>query len=367
MANKRDYYEVLGVSKTATEQEIKKAYRSLAKQYHPDMNKAPDAEEKFKEVNEAASVLMDPEKRQRYDQFGHAGVDGQAGGFGGFGGFEDFFGGAGGGFADMFGDFFGGGQQRRGPSRGEDIVLQTTLSFKELIFGVEKEISLNLLTKCATCNGVGAANPNDVHTCNRCGGSGQVLTQQSMGPIKFQSQAACPDCNGQGKTFTNKCHDCAGHGLHMKKKDIIVPIPQGMRPGQQMVMQGYGHASENGGPSGNIYINVNVADSKMFSISGTRDLLMKYNISYLDAILGNTITIDTYDGPMKLKVPKGINSGETIKVPGKGLYKDTKSSKRGDLIISVNISVPVSVSKEEKEILEKINKETNFKVRNILD
>ncbi|AUF83634.1 molecular chaperone DnaJ [Mesoplasma syrphidae] len=366
MAEKRDYYEVLGVSKTATEQEIKKAYRTLAKQYHPDVNKAQDAEEKFKEINEAASILLDAEKREKYDRFGHAGVDGQAGS--GFSGFEDFFGGGSSFFGDMFGDMFGTNQQqRRGPARGEDIVIELTLNFKELMFGANREVTLNLLTKCQLCNGIGAPNASDIHTCQRCGGKGTILSHQQMGPFQFQSQATCPECRGMGKRIDNKCRDCNGHGKTKRKRSIDIPVPRGMRPGQQMILQGYGHACETEGPNGNIYVNIKVASSKTFSILGSSDVLMRYNISYLDAILGNQITIDTYEGQIKVKVPKGINSGEKIKVPNRGLYKDTKHEKRGDLVIQVNIAVPTSISKKEKELFEKIEQETDFKTRNILE
>ncbi|ATZ18806.1 molecular chaperone DnaJ [Williamsoniiplasma somnilux] len=370
---KRDYYEILGLSKNADETEIKKAYRNLAKKYHPDVNKGHDAEEKFKEVNEAAQILLDKDKRAMYDKLGHAGVDGQSGfGGSGFGGFEDFFSSAGG-FGDIFGSMFGGTGQssssRRnyGPSRGEDIVVDVQLNFKELMFGVDKIIKTKLLTKCKTCDGIGAPNKNDVKTCGQCGGSGSIMTTQRMGPLSFQSQAKCPNCNGAGKTFANKCRDCSGHGYKFETQEITLPIPKGTRPGQQLMMSGAGHASEDGGPNGNIYINVGIIKSNIFSISGSSDLIMNYNISYLDAILGNEITIETYDGIIKMKVPKGINSGEYITIKDKGLHKDSHSHKRGDLKLKVNIVVPSSASKEVKEKLEEINNKDEFKAKNKLE
>lgn len=372
MAQKKDYYEVLGVSKNATEQEIKKAYRALAKKHHPDVNKSHDAEEKFKEISLAAEVLLDKEKRARYDQFGHAGVDGQGGfGSGGFGGFEDFFGGAGGGFGDIFESMFGGrGQQqqrRYGPSRGENFIFDLELSFKELLFGVDKTVRLNLLAKCKTCQGIGAPNASDIHTCSRCGGSGVINVMQQMGPLNFQSQATCPNCNGQGKKYDHKCRDCSGHGYKMEKTDLVLNIPKGLRPGQQMVMKGAGHASEDGGPNGDLYININLIKSKIFSLSGSSDLIMNYNISYLDAILSNEIMIETYDGIIKIKVPKGINSGEYITIHDKGLFKDNHSARRGDLKLRVNIIVPSSTSKDTKELLEKINQKAEYIAKNKLD
>jgi molecular chaperone DnaJ len=235
------------------------------------------------------------------------------------------------------------------------------------MFGVNRQVSLNLLTKCQQCKGLGAPTASDIHFCQRCNGKGSILTHQQMGPFQFQSQATCPDCRGMGKRIDNKCRDCNGHGKSKQKRLIDIPVPHGMRPGQQMILQGYGHACETEGPNGNIYVNIKVASSKTFSILGSSDVLMKYNISYLDAIMGNQITIDTYEGKIKVKVPKGINSGEKIKVPNRGLYKDTKSERRGDLVVQVNISVPTSISKKEKSLFEAIQEESDFKVKNILD
>ncbi|AVP49209.1 molecular chaperone DnaJ [Williamsoniiplasma luminosum] len=370
---KRDYYEVLGVSKTATDQEIKKAYRTLAKKYHPDMNKQANAEDKFKEVNEAAEILLDKEKRQRYDQFGHAGVEGQAGGFGGFGNFDDFFSNMFGGGQSFsgFSSFFGQDQhqsnQRQRPRRGEDVVIDVGLNYKELIFGVDKIVSLNLLTQCQKCHGHGSENPKDVHTCKRCKGQGTVVTLQHMGPLSFQSQQVCPDCHGAGKIITNKCKECRGGGYYHAKTEVHLPIPKGLRPGQQLKLEGEGHWSSNQGPRGNIYVNVKLKESHQFKISGASDLIMEYNLSYLDAILGNEIIVKTYDGELKIKVPKGISTDEYITIKDKGLFKDPYSHKRGDLKLWIKIAVPTSVDKITKQKLEEIEKDSHFTVKNILD
>lgn len=232
---KRDYYEVLGVSKTSTEQEIKSAYRKLAKKYHPDMNKESGAEEKFKEVNEAASVLLDADKKAKYDQFGHAAFDGSSGfGGSGFGGFEDFFSNMGGGmdFGDIFSDLFGGGRSgrssRRGPSKGQDIGLEATLTFKELVFGVNKKTILNLVKTCTKCDGVGAENPSDVHICTKCNGAGQIIVNKQMGPFQVQNQVTCDKCNGVGKEFKSKCKNCHGKGVESKREEVEIPLPKGL-------------------------------------------------------------------------------------------------------------------------------------------
>ncbi|ATZ16403.1 molecular chaperone DnaJ [Entomoplasma freundtii] len=377
MAAKRDYYEVLGVPKTATEQEIKKAYRALAKKYHPDVNKSPDAEEKFKEINEASEVLLDSKKRDRYDRFGHAGVEGQAG-FGGFGNFEDLFknmsgmGGRSSSFSDIFGEMFGEGPSNRSgfqnqrPIPGEDLVLDIELTWKELIFGTTKQVSLDLLTKCQTCHGQGAENPKDVMICPECHGAGQVVMDQQLGPFAFQSQQTCPECHGTGKIFTNKCHSCHGDSYYVTRRDVTLDIPKGLRPGQQLMISGAGHDSPYGGPKGNIYLNIHVKESLIFKISGN-DLIMKYNLSYLDAILGHDIIVETYDGPLRIKVPQGTNSGEYITIRDRGLYKNINSHHRGDLKLLINIVVPNLVDRKTRKILEEIAQDTTFKIVNKLD
>ncbi|ASZ09185.1 molecular chaperone DnaJ [Mesoplasma chauliocola] len=371
---KKDYYEVLGVSKTATEQEIKSAYRKLAKKYHPDVNKENGAEEKFKEVNEAASILLDADKRAKYDQFGHAAFDGSSGfGGSGFGGFEDFFSNMGGGmdFGDIFSDLFGGGSRRssrRGPSKGQDVGVEVRLTFREFVFGVTKKVNLNLIKNCERCNGVGAENPNDVNICTRCNGAGQIIVNKQMGPFQVQNQITCDRCNGVGKEFKNKCKSCHGKGIEHKREQVELELPRGARLGQQFVLRGKGHASLEGGMPGDLYVTIDVLENDVFElINNSDDLIMNYNISYIDAILGNEILIKTLDGDVRLKVPKGVHSGQIIKVHNKGLFKNQSSDKRGDLLIRVNISVPSSVSKEEKKLLKEIEELSNYKPKNNIE
>lgn len=367
---KKDYYEVLGVAKSSSEQEIKSAYRKLAKQYHPDVNKASNAEEKFKEINEAASILLDKDKRAKYDQFGHAAFDqnGFGGQSGGFSGFNDFFSNMGGmDFGDIFSDLFGSNQSRASSqrsSKGQDIGIDITLTMKELLFGVDKNVKLNLIKKCHKCNGVGTENPNDVHTCSKCRGAGQIIVNKQMGPFQVQNQVTCDACSGLGKQIKNRCKNCNGKGIEKVSENVEIPLPHGLRPGQQIMMRGAGHTSYENGVNGDLYITINVKQPKAFEFTRSNDLIMHYNISYLDAILGNDINIETLDGLVKLKVPKGINSGEVIKVHNKGLFKNQSSDKRGDLIIKINISIPTSVSKEEKKLLTDVENLSSFKPKN---
>lgn len=374
---KRDYYEVLGVSRDASAKDIKKAYRQLAKKYHPDVNKSPNAEEKFKEINEASEILLDEKKRALYDRFGHQGINGQAGAFGGF---EDIFrnmggatmGGQNGIFEDIFGDFFGSGRQRNTRTQknyadpGQDVVIDLNLNYPELIFGANKELSLNLLMKCKTCSGIGTSNPKDIITCPHCGGNGVIQINQQLGPFTFAQQEVCPECGGSGKIFKHKCHQCKARGYYQQTKNVAIEIPKGLRPGQQIMIANGGHDSTNGGSKGNLYINIHTPKSKTTYISGN-DLIVKYNISYLDALLGKEIIVKTYDGPIKLKVPIGTNSGEFITIPKHGLYYNTNSNRRGDLKLQVNIVIPTFVDNKIKKDLEKFAKESHFEAVNKLD
>ncbi|AXK51078.1 molecular chaperone DnaJ [Spiroplasma alleghenense] len=380
MANKekRDYYEILGVSKTADEKEIKTAYRKLAKKYHPDVNKDPEAVEKFKEATEAAEVLMDPNKRSRYDQFGHAGLDGASsgGGFGGFGGFGDFFSnmGAGGGgdfFEDIFSGFFGGGGRGRsngfrnsGPERGKDLIAEIQLNFKELIFGTTKKIEANLLTKCEDCDGFGAKNKEDVVKCEFCAGAGFVNVTQDLGIAKFQTQQKCPKCAGAGKTFKNKCKTCKGEGCYHKKTTLEIVIPKGIFPGQQLVMRNVGNYSKSGGEKGHLYINIHLLKSKIFELTEEGNIKMKLNVSYLDVILQNKIQVETFDGPVQIKLPIKSQNGTLINIENKGLYRSQNSSHRGKLICVINIVIPEKINEQEKKLFEEIYNMTDFKVEN---
>lgn len=373
---KRDYYEVLGISRNADERDIKKAYRTLAKKYHPDINKAPDSEEKFKEINEAAEVLLDSKKRALYDQYGHAGVDGQATG----GGFEDLFRNMGGSnssfFGDIFGSMFGGGEgfnfnqgssHSRRATKGEDIEIIVKLTFKELLFGTQKVANVNLLTKCQECDGLGTKNPNDIIHCSTCGGRGQINVNQQMGPISFQSQETCSSCRGAGKRFKTRCRICDGQGYHMKKTALNLDIPKGLKPNQQIRMSNAGHDSPRGGKKGDIYITVDLLNNNSnYKISGN-DLIVKYDLSYLDSILGKEIVVKTFDGEVKIKIPQGINSGEYITIRNFGLFKSPSSNLRGDLKLLVNIIVPSIISNNTKKSLEEIYINDYFKVKNKID
>ncbi|WP_338972905.1 molecular chaperone DnaJ [Spiroplasma endosymbiont of Panorpa germanica] len=378
MANKdkRDYYEVLGVGKNADEKEIKTAYRKLAKKYHPDVNKEPDAVEKFKEATEAAEILMDPNKRSRYDQFGHDGLDAASGsGFSGFGGFSDFFsnmgsGGNGDFFEDIFSGFFGGGRsrsggfQKSGPERGKDLIAEIQLTFKELIFGSTKNIEANLLTKCDECDGVGAKNKEDIIKCEFCSGAGFVNVTQDLGIAKFQTQQTCPKCAGTGKTFKNKCKVCKGEGCYHKKTTIEVTIPKGIFPGQQLVMRNVGNYSKSGGEKGHLYINVHLIRSKIFELTEEGNIKMNLNVSYLDVILQNKIQVETFDGPVQIKIPVKAQNGTTIIIENKGLYRSQNSSHRGKLICVLNIVLPDKISDSERKLFDQLYDKTDFKVEN---
>ncbi|QHX36545.1 molecular chaperone DnaJ [Spiroplasma sp. BIUS-1] len=371
---KRDYYEVLGVAKSASEDDIKKAYRKLAKKYHPDICKEPDAEEKFKEATEAAEVLLDANKRQTYDQFGHDGLNGMGSGFGGFGGgFGDFFsnmGGAGDFFSDIFSNFFGGrsgGSSRQRSSRGKDIVISVSLSLKELLFGVDKDVTLDLVSKCDDCDGVGAKSKSDIVECEVCNGHGVVTVLQDMGIAKFQTQQPCPKCKGQGKENKNPCKSCRGDGAVMKKETVTMPIPKGLVPDQQIVLRNAGNYSVDGGERGHLYADVHLKASKNVKIVNDHDIKFKFDVSYLDALLANEITIKTLDGDVNIKIPRGVKNGEIITVKNYGLHKGVKSSHRGNLLLEVNIVIPKELDKEEKEKIESLMQLTEFKVTNNLE
>ncbi|CBW54300.1 Chaperone protein DnaJ [Mycoplasma mycoides subsp. capri LC str. 95010] len=369
---KKDYYEVLGVSKTASEQEIRQAYRKLAKQYHPDLNKSPDAHDKMVEINEAADVLLDKDKRKQYDQFGHNAFDGSSGFSSNFADFEDLFSNMGSSgfssFTNIFSDFFGSNKSDyQRSTKGQSVSIDIYLTFKELLFGVDKIIELDLLTNCSVCFGSGAESNSDISICNNCHGTGEVLVQKNMGFFQFQQSAKCNVCNGAGKIIKNKCKNCKGKGKYLERKKIEVNIPKGIRPNQQIKLSQKGHASTNNGVNGDLIIDIYLKESKVFEIINNNDILMTYNISYLDSILGNEIIIKTLDGDIKYKLPKSINSNEFIIINNKGLYKSINKDKRGDLIIKVNIVVPKNLNKKEKELIEQIYEQTSFNPENNID
>ena len=347
--NKRDYYEVLGVSKNATEADLKKAYRSLAKQYHPDVNPGnKEAEAKFKEINEAYEILSDTEKRQQYDQFGHdaftQGAGGGGGGFGGFGGFD---------FEDIFSSFFGGGggasRRSNAPQKGDDIGVRVTLTFEEAVFGCKKEISFNRTEGCSDCGGSGAEKGSKTETCSKCRGTGRITVQQRTIMGMMQTQRACDACGGKGKIITTPCRKCRGTGHTTQSKKLDVSIPAGIDNGQRIVLRGQGHAGKNGGPNGDLFVEVRVRTHSFFEREGNH-LYCEVPISITEATLGGDIEIPTLEGKEKFRIPEGTQPGTSFTLRGKGV-PDVNSGRRGDLIITVNVEIPKNLSAEQKRLL----------------
>lgn len=356
---KRDYYEVLGISKTANEAEIKRAYRKLAKQYHPDVSKEENANEKFKEVQEAYDVLSDSNKRSAYDQFGHAGTEG-FGGQGGFnaGGFEDLgdifesmFGGAFGGGG--FGGFGGGRANPNAPQRGNDLKKSITITFEEAAFGATKEITVNREEECTKCAGSGARSKDDVKTCSRCSGSGRVVEIQNTILGRVQTQTTCPDCRGAGKEITHKCDACHGHGTVNKTKTIEVKIPAGIDDGQQIRLTGQGEAGRNNGPSGDLYVAFRVSPHHFFVRDGY-DLRCEIPITFTQATLGDEIEVPTLDGKVALKVPEGTQPGTEFRVRNKGIKHINREAK-GDIYIKIKLVVPKKVNNRQRELLQEFD------------
>ncbi len=350
--NKRDYYEVLGVTKDATDADIKRAYRKLAAQYHPDVNHEPDAEQRFKEINEANEVLSDPEKRARYDQFGFAGVDpnfnpNAAGGnpFGDFGGFS--------GFGDIFGDLFGGGRStRRGansPMRGEDIGAQIELDFEEAAFGTEKEISAQRICDCDECKGTGAAPGTKAETCPRCKGSGTVRTQQSFMGMVMQSDSVCPDCRGTGKKIPTPCPRCKGKGKVRRTFKTRVRFPAGIDDGQTLRVRGEGNVGTNGGPAGDLMVTVRVRSHPLFVRRG-QDVYCEMPITFAQAALGAEVEVPTLDGKVRYSVTEGTQTGTTFRLRGKGI-PNVGGKGRGDEYVTVTVETPTRLNREQKDLL----------------
>lgn len=350
MADKRDYYEVLGVSKTASADEIKKAYRSLAKKYHPDINKEPGAEEKFKEINEAYEVLSDEQKRSNYDQFGFTDPSQGFGGGSGFGGFSGGFGG----FEDIFSSFFGGGQRqsRGGRQRGNDIEKTMTITFDEAIKGTKKVIRVTVDEECSSCGGSGAYSKSDIHTCDRCKGQGTVYVEQRTIFGMARTQTVCPSCGGRGQTISKRCEKCGGKGRIKRTKDVEVKIPAGIDNGMTLRMEGYGEAGVDGGPSGDLYISFKVEPHKVF-VRDHDDIILTIPISFTQAALGDQIEVPTVESPVSLKIPAGTQTGTKFRLRGKGV-KGVKSMSRGDQYVIVKVETPTSLTKEEKELFEKL-------------
>ena len=350
---KRDYYEVLGVDKNADDAALKKAYRVLAKKYHPDMNPGDaEAEKKFKEASEAYAVLSDPEKRRQYDQFGHAAFDGGAGG-GGFGGFDFNSADFGDIFGDIFGDFFGGRRSARGnngPMKGANIRTSVRITFEEAVFGVDKEIELTLKDECKTCHGSGAKAGTTPETCQKCGGKGQVVfTQQSFfGTVR--NVQTCPDCNGTGKVIKEKCSDCHGSGYIASRKKIQVSIPAGIDNGQSVRIREKGEPGTNGGPRGDLMVEVIVGRHPIFQRQDY-DIYSNVPVSYAVAALGGEVVVDTVDGKVIYEVKPGTQTDTRVRLKGKGVPTLRNKEVRGDHYVTLVVQTPEKLSHEAKELL----------------
>lgn len=355
---KRDYYEVLGVQKGASDDELKKAYRQLAKKYHPDLNPGDQtAEQNFKEVNEAYEVLSDKQKRARYDQFGHAGVDpnygagGSAGGYGGgFGGFGDF-----GDLGDIFSDFFGGfggGSRRSNPNaarRGGDLHASCTISFFEACKGVKKTISVSRMESCSECHGSGTADGKEPQTCSECGGSGQVRVTQRTALGSISTTRACQKCGGKGKIITDPCKKCGGSGQVRTMHTIEVNIPAGIDDGQTLAVRGQGDAGVNGGPAGDLNVTVNVRPDALFKRDGY-DIWCEMPLTYSQAVFGDELTVPTIDGKVKYTIPEGTQPGTVFRLRGKGV-PNLNGRGRGDQYVEVTVEVPKGLNKAQKDAL----------------
>lgn len=366
----KDYYEALGVSRDATQDEIKKAYRKLAVQYHPD--KEGGDEQKFKEISEAYEVLGDPEKRQSYDRFGHEAYQsaqsaGGAGadpfqGFGGFGGGQQFEFDLGDlDLGDIFGSFFGGGggqrTRRQQPQRGRDVEARVTIDFEEAVFGTEKTVSLDLEDTCSRCEGSMAEPGSDTKTCDTCGGQGQVVQAQRTMLGTIQHATVCPDCHGRGSVPEKPCSECGGTGTKRSKHKINVKIPAGINDGSAIRLRGRGEAPSGGGPNaakGDLYVHVSINPSKQFERHG-KDIVSEVTIDMVDAALGTEINVPTVDGKKKLKIPAGTQHGQTFRISGSGVPHG-RGDTRGDHLVTVNISIPKKVSGKQKELLQELRK-----------
>ena len=355
--NKRDYYEVLGVDKNASADEIKKAYRKSAMKYHPDRNPGDkEAEEKFKELGEAYEVLSDDEKRSRYDQFGFAGVDpnygggagGYGGGFGGFGGFD---------FGDIFGDFFGGGGRRQNaqtaPRRGENVGARLELTFEEAAFGAEKEVAAQRIENCAVCNGSGSAD-GQIETCSQCRGTGQIRTVQNIMGMQMQSTTTCPQCSGRGKIVKNPCNTCRGKGKVRRTQKIKVKVPAGVDDGQTVRLRGEGSVGANGGPNGDLMVDIYIKQHPIFERDGIH-VYCEVPISFTQAALGGEIEVPTLDGKVKFEVPEGTQTGKLFTLSGRGIPAVNNPKRRGDHRFSVVVETPTRLTREQKELLRKLD------------
>lgn len=346
---KKDYYEVLGVSKDASKDEIKKAYRKLSKKYHPDINKEEGADEKFKEITEAYEVLSDQNKRANYDQFGHSGPQGGFGGQG-FGG-QDFSG-FGGGFEDIFSTFFGGGGAQRDPNaprKGDDLQYTMTISFEEAVFGAEKEISIRKEVKCETCEGSGAKPGSKKKTCHYCNGAGHVAVEQNTILGRVRTEKVCPVCNGTGEEIEEPCPTCHGKGTQTKNVKIKVKVPEGVDTDQQIRLAGEGAPGHNGGPQGDLYVVFRVKPSDKFIREGD-DIFYNLKISFPQAALGDEVKVPTLDGEVILTVPEGTQDGKQFRMKDKGV-KNVHGYGHGDLFVNINVVTPTKLSEKQKSLM----------------
>ncbi len=348
----RDYYEILGVARTADKTEIKSAFRRLAREYHPDVSKHQDAESRFKEINEAYEVLSDDEKRARYDRFGHAGVQGN--GFGsaggaGFSGFEEIF-------EEFFSNLGGRTSRRRGPRPGADRRVDVTITFEESVFGVEKEVEFERLEVCDTCNGNGAAPGTTPVRCTQCNGTGEVrqVQQTFLGPMV--QVATCPRCSGRGETISTPCNTCRGTGRMRKKVELNVPIPPGVREGLQIQVRSEGDAGDTGAPNGNLYVVVHVIEHAFFKRKDN-DIILDVNINVAQAALGDKINVPTVDGNVEIVIPAGTQTGKLFRLRGKGVPRlrgDGSNSGRGDELVYIQVEVPTKLTDEQRRLFEEL-------------
>jgi molecular chaperone DnaJ len=361
----RDYYEVLGVPKTATPDELKSAFRRLARQFHPDVNKAPDAEERFKEINEAYAVLSDQEKRAAYDRYGHAGVNGSGGVSSDFTNID---------FSDIFGEFFGfggtgGKKSRNSPRRGADLNSKIQLTFEEAIFGVEKEIDIVRDETCSTCRGNGAEPGTSPTRCSTCNGRGEVRQVRQTFLGSMVQVTSCPACNGTGQVNVSPCHTCHGRGVERKTVHKMVSIPAGVDNGTQIRLAGEGQPGVFGGPSGNFYLEIQVLSHKYFR-RRQDDILLDLTVNIAQAALGAEIEIPTVDGQMNFKIPAGTQAGKVFNLKGKGV-PHLRSSGRGDQLVVVNVETPTKLTQEQRKLFEQLSQtlgtEINFQGRSFFD
>jgi molecular chaperone DnaJ len=356
----RDYYEILGVPRDASTEDLKSAFRRLARQHHPDVSKSPDAEERFKEINEAYGVLSDADKRAAYDRFGHAGVRGPSGGVDFTVDFSDF--------TDIFSDLFGFGgfgrsttRSRNAPRRGADLQYPLDLDFEQAVFGVEKEIEITRDEVCSTCNGSGAKPGTTPERCSNCNGKGEVRQVRQTILGSMVQVATCPTCRGQGETIKTPCPACQGRGLERRSRKKIVNIPAGVDSGTQMRLAGEGQPGANGGPNGNLYITIRVKPHKFFR-RREFDILLDLNINVAQAALGADVEVPTVDGPEKLRIPVGTQPGKVLYLRGKGVPK-LRSNGRGDQLVIINVEVPSRLNSEQRELFEQLAKSLGSEVR----